>query len=88
MQPTKPTRPVPEGLSKTSSCANCGDEHIKGMFESVLLCHGCYCHVQFLIKKCKRELAMTFDVYKQVLRTAALEKKLLLQKGKQDAEKS
>jgi len=29
---------------------------------------------------------MTFDVYKQVLRTAALEKKLLLQKGKQDAE--
>jgi len=88
MQPTKPTRPIPERLSTASSCVNCGGDLAKSVFESLLLCDRCYYHVQFLLKKCKRELGRTFDVYKQVLRTAALEKKLLLQKGVNDAQKS
>ena len=86
MQPTKPTRPVPERLSMASSCVNCG-EPAKSVFENLLLCDKCYSHTQFLLKKCKRELEKTLDVYKQILRTAALEKKLLLQKGVQDAKK-
>lgn len=87
MQPTKPTRPVPERLSMTSSCVNCGSEPAKSVFENLLLCDRCYYHVQFLLKKCRRELDKTLEVYKQILCTAALEKKLLLQKGVHDAQK-
>lgn len=86
MQPTKPTRPIPERLSMTSSCVNCGGDLAKTVFENLLLCDRCYYHVQFLLKKCRRELDKAFDVYKQVLRIAALEKKLLLQKGVHDAQ--
>lgn len=87
MQPTKPTRPVPERLNKEPSCVNCGETPAKSVYETLLLCDRCYYHVRFLLKKCKRELAMTYDVYKQVVRTAAFEKKLfLLRKGIQDAQ--
>jgi transcription elongation factor Elf1 len=88
MQPTKPTRPIPERLSKVVSCVSCGDAPGKSVFEGLILCDRCYYHVQFLLKKCKRELSTAFDVYKQILKTAVLEKKLFLQKGKQDAEEN
>ena len=88
MQPTKPTRPVPERLSMAASCINCGGIPGKSVFEGLILCDRCYYHIQFLLKKCKRELERTLDVYKRVLHTAALEKKLLLQKGVHDAQKS
>ena len=88
MQSTEPTGSIPERLSKTPSCVNCGDAPCKNVFEGLLLCAKCYYHVHFLLKKCKRELAMTFDVYKRVLRIAALDKKLLSQKGIRNGQKS
>ena len=88
MESTKPTRSVSRGLNKVPSCVNCGDTPCRSVFESLLLCDRCYYNVHFLLKKCKREFAMAFDVYKKILRAAALEKKLLIQKGMQDVQKS
>ena len=87
MQPTKPTRPVPARLSKAPSCVNCGNAPVC-VFDGLLLCDRCNYHAQFLLKKCKRELALVYDVYKHMLRTAALEGKLLTQKGSKDAKEA
>ena len=85
MQPTKPAGSIPGGLSKSASCVNCVGNP-KYVFDNLMLCSDCYGHIQFLLNKCKRELAMTYEVYKSTLRSAAVAKRLLLEKGKSNAQ--